>query len=336
MTRRPRTTRTIRTSRSVRAAAALVAVVLLAGACSSDGRGAEQDAGGAFGSSTPGAGEGAEPAPGADVDYVAMGDSYSAGPFVATMRDDPTGCARSNDNYPAFLADWLGVKSYTDVTCSAATTADLYDPMLMFDGNTTRPQLDAVTPDTDLVTLGMGGNDFGIYDGLIGCQAAGSTACPVDRLRADAAKVAGRVATAVRRIRAAASPEARVLVVGYPDIVPADGTCADLGVPASVLAPLVEVAATLNDSLRRGAERGGGDYIDMEAVSEGHDVCATGTEAWINGPQTLPGIAAPFHPKIEGMRAVATEVYRELTGTDPSDVTEYAEPDPDVVVANRG
>ena len=27
-----------------------------------------------------------------DVDYVALGDSFSAGPFITTMRSDPQGC----------------------------------------------------------------------------------------------------------------------------------------------------------------------------------------------------------------------------------------------------
>lgn len=265
------------------------------------------------------------------IDYVAMGDSFSAGPFIGTMRTDPEGCARSRDNYPAFLADWLDVASYTDVTCSAATTADLYAPMTMFNGGTTGPQIDAVSADTDLVTLGIGGNDFGIYDGLIRCQQAGAV-CPVDQLGADARKVAGRVEQAVRRISKVA-PDAEVLVVGYPDILPTEGTCNAVGASAEVLGPVTEVAGLLNASLRKGAEAAGASYVDMEAVSAGHDVCAKG-RAWVNGPRFRAGIAAPFHPKINGMRAVATEAFRQLTGEDP-EVTEYAEPDPDVVVLNQ-
>lgn len=268
------------------------------------------------------------------IDYVAMGDSFSAGPFIGTMRTDPTGCARSKDNYPAFVADWLDVTSYTDVTCSAATTVDLYERMLMFDGNTTRPQLDAVSADTDLVTLGIGGNDFGIYDSLIRCQRGPAAACPVEQLRDDAGKVAGRVEKAVRRILEVA-PDARVLVVGYPDILPTEGTCRAVGVPADVLGPVAEVAGLLNASLARGARDGGADYVDMEAVSEGHDVCARG-RAWVNGPRFRAGVAAPFHPKINGMRAVATEVFRHVTGQAPAEVTEYAEPDPDAIVLNEG
>jgi lysophospholipase L1-like esterase len=266
-----------------------------------------------------------------DIDYVALGDSFSAGPFIGTMRTDPEGCARSRDNYPAFLADWLDVASYTDVTCSAAVTADLYEPMRMFDGNLTRPQLDAVSADTDLVTLGIGGNDFSIYDSLIRCQ-EGAT-CQVADLRADARKVAGRIERAVRRIQQAA-PDATIYVVGYPDILPTEGTCRAVGVTADVLGPVTEVAGLLNDSLRTGADAAGASYIDMEAVSEGHDVCAKG-RAWVNGPRFRAGIAAPFHPKINGMRAVAVEIFTTITGEEP-DVTEYAEPDPDAVVLNEG
>ena len=122
----------------MRPALLLAAVALAVSGCSADG------------ASSDGAGEGALPDVVVDtevtttIDYVAMGDSFSAGPFIGTMRTDPEGCARSKDNYPAFLADWLDVKSYTDVTCSAATTADLYAPMTLFDGGTARTDGDTV------------------------------------------------------------------------------------------------------------------------------------------------------------------------------------------------
>jgi lysophospholipase L1-like esterase len=311
-------------TRRLRLAAAVASLLLAASAC---------DSGGASGDGTVDLPDPVvETGVASSIDYVALGDSFSAGPFIGTMRADPQGCARSKDNYPAFVADWLDVATYTDVTCSAATTTDLYEPMVMFDGNTTRPQLDAVTAGTDLVTLGMGGNDFAIYDSLIRCQQGATAECPVAQLRTDAGRVAGRIRTAVRRIRAVA-PGAEVLVVGYPDILPAEGTCPAVGVPADVLEPVAEVARRLNDSLRRGARAAGASYVDMEAVSEGHDVCAQG-RAWVNGPKLRIGVAAPFHPKVNGMRAVAVEVVRAVTGEGPDEVTEYAQPDPDAVVLN--
>ena len=269
----------------------------------------------------------------ASIDYVAMGDSFTAGPFISTMRTDPQGCARSKSNYPAFLAGWLGVATYTDVSCSAAVTKDLYGPQRLLDGGHTGRQLDALSAETDLVTLGIGGNDFNIYSGLVACQDEEVSYCPIEQLQTDARKVQGHIAKAVRSIKKVA-PEAVVFVVGYPDIMPTEGTCPAVGVSAEVLAPVTEVAALLNASLREGAEASGATYIDMEAASEGHDVCAKG-RAWINGPRFRAGVAAPFHPKINGMRAVAGELYREITGADP-EVTEYAEPDTEALVLNAG
>ena len=102
--------------------ALLVALALAASACDS---GQAADDGGVDGRTRP---RRRHRGKHDQVDYVAMGDSFSAGPFIGTMRTDPTGCAGSKDNYPAFLADWLDVASYTDVTCSAATTVDLFNP----------------------------------------------------------------------------------------------------------------------------------------------------------------------------------------------------------------
>ncbi len=310
----------------MRPALLVAALVLAVSGCSADGASSGDAGGGALPDVV------VDPEVTTSIDYVAMGDSFSAGPFIGTMRTDPQGCARSKDNYPAFLADWLDVASYADVTCSAATTVDLYHPMTLFDGGTTTPQIDAVSADTDLVTIGIGGNDFGIYDSLITCQQPDRGVCAVDELRADARKVAGRIEQAVRRI-AKVAPDAEVYVVGYPDILPTEGTCGAVGASADVLGPVTEVAGLLNASLREGATAAGASYVDIEAVSEGHDVCARG-RAWVNGPRFRAGIAAPFHPKINGMRAVAAEVFRQVTGEEP-EVTEYAEPDPDVVVLNE-
>jgi lysophospholipase L1-like esterase len=266
------------------------------------------------------------------IDYVALGDSYTAGPFIGTMRVDPDGCGRSLQNYPAFLADWLDVATYTDVSCSAATTEALTRDQQLFNGDVARPQLDALDEGTDLVTLGIGGNDFGIYSTLMSCQGAGRAACPEARLRRDARRVAGRVRGAVRAVTSRA-PQADVYVVGYPQILPPSSPCAEVGVGAADLPVLHAISRSLNRSLRRGAEAAGATYVDLEAASQGHDVCA-GEEAWINGPEFLAGIAAPFHPLAEGMRGAAVEVYEAIAGQEPPE-SGRAEPDPDAVVLNE-
>lgn len=267
----------------------------------------------------------------ADIDYVALGDSYSAGPLVTTIRSDPSGCVRSTDNYPAFLADWLSVGSYTDVTCSGADTDDLTGRQRMLDGNRAAPQLDALSADTDLVTLGIGGNDFGIFSSLIDCV-EGCTPQRNAVLLRNAGRVEQRVADAVRAI-AKRSPDAEIYVVGYPQVLPVDKSCQEVPLPPAELKAGAQVADRLNVSLRTGAESAGASYVDVEPASEGHDVCA-GKSAWINGPQTLMGIAAPFHPVLAGMRGVAAEVFAAVSG-DEAPAGERATPPRDAVVRNE-
>ena len=51
--------------------------------------------------------------------YVALGDSFSAGPLIPTT-DLAGGCARSDHNYPHLVADAVNARSFVDVTCSGA------------------------------------------------------------------------------------------------------------------------------------------------------------------------------------------------------------------------
>src|SRR4051794_36724174 len=90
--------------------------------------------------------------------YVALGDSYSAGPLIPTT-DLAAGCARSDHNYPSLLARELRVRTFVDVTCSGARTADLAASQPGFGDATIPPQLRALDRRTDLVTIGIGGND---------------------------------------------------------------------------------------------------------------------------------------------------------------------------------
>lgn len=270
-----------------------------------------------------------------EIDYVALGDSYSAGPLVTTIRSDPSGCVRSTDNYPAFLAGWLSVETYRDVTCSGADTSDLSGRQRLPFGGAVPPQLAALSEDTDLVTLGIGGNDFGIFSTLVSCGPGRAQTCSPSlqqRLLRDAGRVEARVARVVRRVVERA-PEAEVYVVGYPQVLPTDEACPAVPLPEPQLESAAEVADRLNASLRAGAESGGATYVDVEEASEGHDVCA-GKDAWINGPQARPGVAAPFHPLLAGMRGVAEQVYAEVTGEEAPD-TETAYPPRAAVVRNE-
>jgi lysophospholipase L1-like esterase len=248
--------------------------------------------------------------------YVALGDSFTAGPLVPTT-DVADGCFRSDSNYPSLLAERLDVDRFVDVSCSGARTADLTERQGTVRGASVPPQLDVLGPRTDLVTIGIGGNDFDLFHTLVAtCSRARSSdpdgspcaerlaARGVD-LVATARRISGRVTAALREIEERA-PSAQVVLVGYLRIAPPSGGCGDLGFAQGDLVLGERVSRALNAALARAARRTGVEFVDMYAASEGHDVCSD--EAWVNGRRTLQGEALAFHPFAEGMEAVADEL----------------------------
>ncbi len=258
--------------------------------------------------------------------YVALGDSFTAGPLIPYVDASRTSCLRSSANYPAVLAGWLGAESLVDVSCSGADTSDLTDQ-----------QLAAVTPSTDLVTVGMGGNDFGIFGTLVRrcpdltatdptgapCRAAFTRPDGTDDLLARARRVESRLVTALRTV-AQRAPDAVVAVIGYPRIVPASGTCAALPFAAGDYAWADRVERELNRALAAAAARAGAHYVDTYRPSRGHDACSS--TAWVNGAATSPTRALAFHPYAAGMRASAAAALRSLVGRGPTaDMRQRAE-----------
>jgi len=252
--------------------------------------------------------------------YAALGDSFTAGPLVPTT-DLAGGCFRSDSNYPSLLAERLDIDELVDVSCSGAQTADLVHRQDTVRGASVPPQLRAVTPDTDLVTLGIGGNDFGLFHSLVaGCTQVADAdpdgAPCADRLRDRGAdlvdrtdRIGVRVEQAVRRIQEKA-PEARVVLVGYLRLAPSSGRCEELPFAEGDYEYGQQVTRALNAALERAARRTGAAFIDMYAASEGHDICSE--DPWVNGAQTVEGEALAFHPFAEGMEAVAERLTEAL------------------------
>jgi lysophospholipase L1-like esterase len=243
--------------------------------------------------------------------YVALGDSYTAAPFVPTLQV-AGGCYRSTNNYPALTAAALGVATFVDRSCSGSQTKDMTTSQLPGVG----PEFDALTPDTDLVTVSIGGNDFSVFGTLVGycptLRASDPTGAPCrdamradgeDRLFAELAETRVRVTTVVAQIRERA-PEATILVVGYPEIAPRVGTCPDLmPIADGDYRYANQVNQRLTWALRDAATANHVRYVDVWSASQGHDVCSA--DPWINGQYTDPTRAAAFHPFANEQLAVA-------------------------------
>jgi lysophospholipase L1-like esterase len=248
--------------------------------------------------------------------YVALGDSYAAGPLIPLQVGLPPGCLRSNRNYPALVARSLGITDFRDVSCSGATTEDLTAPQQVPLG-VNPPQLHALRPDTELVSLTIGGNDVG-FTGIIGDCAVRSPLRPrgaackdyftsggADRLAARIAAAAPKVAAALAAIKDR-SPNATVVLVGYPTILPDTGPGCFPEVPFSSgdVAYLRGVEKELNAMLAEQADLAGVEYVDTYTPTIGHDVCTPPGTRWVEGlVPTAP--AAPVHPNALGEAAMA-------------------------------
>ncbi len=246
----------------------------------------------------------APPLPGEVGRYVALGDSYTAGPLIRWVHNDPPGCLRSTRNYPALLAQWLDVEDFVDVSCSGATTADMARPQVSY-GQSVPPQLAVVTADTDLVTVGIGGNDFDVFSTLASGERPAGILATLDR-------TGRRVADVVAQVQDKA-PEAVVAIVGYPHIVPGRGSCPALPFDGGDNRYLNRVERALNSELSRAAAAEDAVYVDTYGPSRGHDACS-GDDAWVNGSRTLPLRALAFHPFESGMQATATAAARGPAG----------------------
>ncbi len=248
--------------------------------------------------------------------YVALGDSFTAAPGIPET-DPSDGCLRSSHNYPSLVAEQLGQDrevELDDRSCSGADTSSLAGQQQI--GREPRPpQLDALDRDTDLVTLSIGGNDFGVFLRLVGGCVSLAAQDPEGSPCRDASRGQGdlladtqgqierRLVGAIEEVRRRA-PRAEVLVVGYPQLAPAEGGCPELLPLASGDVPFARhVNKALTDNLERAADRTSTPYVDVWRASEGHDICAD--EPWVNGQTGVPGGAIPFHPLPAGQQAVA-------------------------------
>ncbi|MFJ5306400.1 SGNH/GDSL hydrolase family protein [Streptomyces sp. NPDC088350] len=264
--------------------------------------------------------------------YVALGDSYTAGPKIPARHGTPAGCDRSDHDYPALVAAELGLAGadFRDVSCSGATLDDLSAAQSTDDG-TNPAQFSALSARTRLVTVGMGGNDIGFSSLVKRCVTAGAfyfatgkylkedapcrdryVSGDTDAVRQRIRDAGGKLARALAEVERRA-PEARVYVVGYPAILPADGKgCGgEMAMAPGDITYLHDKARQLNAVLRQRAEAAGARYVDTYRPSVGHDACAASGTRWIE-PLFPDAPAAPVHPNARGERGMADAVLTSL------------------------
>lgn len=243
-----------------------------------------------------------------------MGDSAAAAPLVPGQAQ-PAGCFRSTNDYPSVLARRIEAASFTDVTCSGARTEDLISRSQPIRAGQVPPQLDAVTADTQLVTVTVGGNDVDLPSIAKKCLRTTLDVPPcspdllvdgVDAISRAIETDADGWAALVGAIEEKA-PDARVILVGYGTYVRPEGCF-----PAQPINP-VDAAYfqakidELDNRFQQVAASQGVEFFDARPLSVGHDMCAAPQDRYIEG-FTPSRPAAPLHPNGAGAAAFGAAI----------------------------
>jgi hypothetical protein len=234
--------------------------------------------------------------------YVALGDSYPAGPGTGEPAPErPADCVVGSGGYPYLVAAALGL-SLQNVTCSGASRLDFTGAQ----HEDQPPQFGALSAATEVVTVSMGGNDNGLYSGIVSTcthtdEGHGGVRTPFCKKQiASAANSAikgdtGPYTEALAQIRVLA-PDAKVFVVGYPDFFPRTGSCyATLPWTAGDDHWASSVNKKLDAELRHAAQADRYTCVDTYAASAGHDPCQPLGTRWIE-PLIAPADGVTLHP----------------------------------------
>jgi hypothetical protein len=267
--------------------------------------------------------------------YVALGDSYSSGQGTYPFNYSPM-CKRSSQAWPIQMADLYPSAPRISGTigffaCSGATTADLLDSQL--------PSLEgwvSSNGDPSLITVTIGGDDLDFHDILEGCYLDGPAFClpaldeAIDFMKSGAYQE--EVSETLALVRQA-SPESRIALVGYPNLLPApsffsdidvDGRCPWMDGDAAQMLGHFQTASSMLDGYQAAAAHAAGiTYVSVLNVLSGHELCTA--DSWINaiGPHYGGGTDESAHPTAKGEMQTAIAVATALgyvSGTDDSPI----------------
>jgi lysophospholipase L1-like esterase len=255
---------------------------------------------------------------------VALGDSYTAGALLPINTGaKPPGCLRSAKAYPTLVADALRAP-LTDAACASAGVKNMTEAQPTYMG-TNPPQLSALAPDDRMVLLTLSGDDMGFLNVVKECVAlsftrpwgspcaAHYTKGGTDELAAGVAAEGPKMSQVLTEI-AVRAPQARIVVVGYPDVFPQSGGCwPAVPIANGDVAYLRGLEVKANAMLAAAAQAAGATFVNTYAPTIGHDFCQPESVRDVEG--LVPGsLALPFHPNARGQQAMASAVLKAIKG----------------------
>ncbi len=234
--------------------------------------------------------------------YVALGTSIASG-FGISVQSTP--CGRSNRNYAQLVAARYKLQ-LVDVSCGAALIRHVVDTPQ----GDNAPQITAVTPDTKLITIAVGGNDISYNGTAVACGDPASVCTAPPDLNAKLASARTALADLLDRLKAAA-PKATIVFVTYPREVPRAGNCPELSFSDDEAAIVRSMGEQLEAMFVAVAKRPGIVFVDPYAVRGEHTGCAPASQRWTAGHVPDDGFA--YHPTALGHHVMANMIIKALS-----------------------
>src|SRR5213078_2247356 len=171
------------------------------------------------------------------------------------------------------------------------------------------PQFDSLSTNTQLVTLGIGGNDIGFSEIVENCSSPTPTGHPCqdhyvvnghDELSDRIDMTAPKVAAVLQGIHQRA-PRAQIFVVAYLAILPESGPGCwpQLPITPDDVPYLRGIEKKLNAMLATQAGANGGKFVDAYTASIGHDACQIPGFRWVE-PAVPASPACPVADTLHG------------------------------------
>jgi lysophospholipase L1-like esterase len=236
------------------------------------------------------------------VNYVALGDSYSAGVGAGDYISSSGSCDRS---VIAYSSQWAAINSpasYVSVACSGATTSTVLSS-----------QVSALSARTTLVSITIGGNDSGFSGTMESCVLDSTSSC-LSAVSADETFVANQLPallnTTLQTIRTDA-PSAKVVVLDYPDLYDLSKSSSCIGLSTSDRTALNGAANDLDGALATAAKANGDTFADVRSAFAGHEICDSGS--WLNSVDIFD-ISSSYHPTASGQALGYLPVFTAAAG----------------------
>lgn len=273
----------------------------------------------------------AQAAPAPSIDFVSLGDSYTAGTGAgAAERPAGVDCWESHPGYVDLVAKTGRVDLVTNAACHGAvlsTASPTYDPVIHTP--TVQEQLLGVVgsgklgPATELVSITAGANDLGFSRVLGVCAFYGQAACQGAVAQATSpealALLTGGLVQTYSGIHDAA-PNARMVALGYPLLFDPSSTFAPIPVANQVLINQATLAvnATISGAVDTANSLYGTQarYVDVVQRFAGH--AANSLDPWLRLDPTNFAADYNFHPNAAGHRAYASAVMGSISSAQPA------------------